>query len=77
MSFIFISYSRQDQAYVSLLAQALESYHLPVWIDDRIDYGTTWPRVIQDHLEQCQAFLVVMSLAPRSRTGYSVNLAWL
>ena len=61
MSHIFISYSRQDQAYVTLLAQALESHRLPLWLDDRIDYGTTWPRVIQDQLEQCTVFLLVMS----------------
>ncbi|PSN13460.1 hypothetical protein C7293_15885 [filamentous cyanobacterium CCT1] len=71
MSFIFISYSRQDQAYVSLLTQALESHHLPVWLDDRIDYGTRWPRVIQDHLEQCQVFVVVMS--PRSEESHWVQ----
>ncbi|HHP7245355.1 MAG TPA: GUN4 domain-containing protein, partial [Elainellaceae cyanobacterium] len=61
MSFIFISYSRQDQAYVGKLTQALQEHGLPVWLDDRIDYGDTWPRVIQDHLEKCQVFLLVMS----------------
>jgi hypothetical protein len=71
MSFIFISYSRQDRAYVSLLDQVLQSHNLPVWIDDHIDYGTTWPRVIQDHLEQCQAFVVVMS--PRSEASHWVQ----
>ncbi|WP_204138490.1 GUN4 domain-containing protein [Halomicronema sp. CCY15110] len=71
MSFIFISYSRQDQAYVSTLVQALQSHRLPVWIDDSIDYGTTWPRVIQDHLEQCSVFLVVMS--PRSEDSHWVQ----
>ncbi|RZM78829.1 toll/interleukin-1 receptor domain-containing protein [Leptolyngbya iicbica] len=71
MSFIFISYSRQDQAYVSTLVQALQSHRLPVWIDDRIDYGTTWPRVIQDHLEQCAVFVVVMS--PRSEDSHWVQ----
>lgn len=71
MSHIFISYSRQDQAYVNLLAQALESHHLPVWLDNHIDYGTTWPRIIQDHLEQCQAFVVVMS--PRSEESHWVQ----
>ncbi|MGG6242799.1 GUN4 domain-containing protein [Nodosilinea sp. AN01ver1] len=71
MSFIFISYSRQDQAYVSLLAQALETHNLPVWLDDRIDYGTTWPRVIQDQLEQCQVFVVVMT--PRSEASHWVQ----
>ncbi len=71
MSFIFISYSRQDQAYVSTLVQALQSHRLPVWIDDRIDYGSTWPRVIQDHLEQCAVFVVVMS--PRSQDSHWVQ----
>jgi hypothetical protein len=71
MSFIFISYSRQDQVYVSTLVQALQSHRLPVWIDDRIDYGSTWPRVIQDHLEQCSVFVVVMS--PRSEDSHWVQ----
>jgi hypothetical protein len=44
---IFISYSRQDQAYVNELVKALAKYRLPVWLDDRIDYGETWPRVIE------------------------------
>jgi aryl-phospho-beta-D-glucosidase BglC (GH1 family) len=38
---IFISYSRQDQAYVNKLVQALTKQGLPVWLDDRIDYGDT------------------------------------
>jgi hypothetical protein len=71
MSHVFISYSRKDQDYVSLLAQALESHRLPVWLDDHIDYGTTWPRVIQDHVERCAVFLVVMS--PRSEDSLWVQ----
>ena len=65
MSFIFISYSRQDEAYVSLLAQALETHNLPVWLDDHIDYGAEWPREIQRRLDAAEVFLLVMS--PRSR----------
>ena len=64
MSFVFISYSRQDQAYVSLLVQVINSHNLPMWLNDHIDYGTTWPRDIQNCLEQCRVFVVVMS--PRS-----------
>ena len=64
MSFIFISYSRKDQAYVKTLVQALEENKIPVWLDDRVDYGTRWPLVIQSKLEDCKAFLLVMS--PRS-----------
>lgn len=71
MSFIFISYSRQDQAYVSTLVQALQSHRLPIWIDDRIDYGTDWPDVIEEHLEQSAVFLLVMS--PRSKRSHWVN----
>jgi formylglycine-generating enzyme required for sulfatase activity len=71
MSFIFISYSRQDQAYVDLLVQALESHRLPVWMDQRIDYGTTWPYEIEKHLEQCLVFLLVMS--PRSKASHWVQ----
>lgn len=71
MSHIFISYSRQDQDYVALLAEALESHHLPVWLDDHIDYGTTWPRVIREQLERCQLVLVVMS--PRSEESHWVQ----
>lgn len=71
MSFIFVSYSRQDQDYVSQLVQALKAQELPVWLDDRIDYGTTWPRVIEEHLENCQVVLLVMS--PCSRDSHWVQ----
>jgi hypothetical protein len=72
MSFIFISYSRQDQTYVDLLVQALESHRLPVWMDRRINYGSRWPQEIEDHLERCQVFLLVMS--PRSKESHWVDV---
>jgi hypothetical protein len=68
---IFISYSRQDQAYVNKLVQALKKQGLPVWLDDQIDYGDTWPRVIEENLKKSQVFLLVMS--PRSRNSHWVN----
>lgn len=71
MSHIFISYSRQDQDYVTQLAQVLESHRLPVGLDDRINYGNEWPREIQRHLDACLAFVLVMS--PRSRESTWVN----
>ncbi|MEM1280199.1 MAG: TIR domain-containing protein, partial [Cyanobacteria bacterium P01_H01_bin.152] len=61
MSFIFISYSRQDQAYVDQLVQALTQRHLPVWLDNEINHGQAWNRVIREQLDQCQVFLLVMS----------------
>ncbi|PZO42035.1 MAG: hypothetical protein DCF17_09550 [Shackletoniella antarctica] len=71
MSFIFISYSRQDQAYVSLLAQALESHRLPFWLDINTDYGDTWPHTIEKQVECCQVLFIVMS--PRSKQSHWVQ----
>ena len=64
MSHIFISYSHQDAEYAHALAEHLQSMGFAVWIDDRIDYGSQWPREIQKHLDSCDAFILIMS--PRS-----------
>lgn len=61
MGYIFISYSHKDKAYVHRLQNSLRSEGFDVWIDDRIDYGTEWPKVIQRHLDECDAFIVVVS----------------
>jgi hypothetical protein len=63
-SYVFVSYSHQDEGYARRLAEALEQEGLSAWIDDRIDYGTQWPRVIEQHLDDCSAFIVIMT--PRS-----------
>ena len=44
---IFISYSRQDSAYVEKLIAAFEGRGLSVWLDNRIDYGTAWQHEIE------------------------------
>jgi formylglycine-generating enzyme required for sulfatase activity len=64
MRTVFISYSHKDSDYAHRLAEQLEQKGFSVWIDDRIDYGTQWPRVIQEHLDDCSAFVVIMT--PRS-----------
>ena len=69
--FVFISYSHQDGAYARRLAEALEGLGFAVWIDERIDYGSEWPLVIQEQLEACAALLVIMS--PRSRVSHWVQ----
>lgn len=61
MGHIFISYSHKDKEYVHRLQKALQYEGFDVWIDDRIDYGTTWPTVIQRNLDTCSAFVIVMS----------------
>jgi formylglycine-generating enzyme required for sulfatase activity len=61
MSFIFISYSHRDSAYVQRLAASIAASGLEAWIDERIDYGSNWPRVIQEQIDRCGAFVVVMT----------------
>jgi DNA-binding winged helix-turn-helix (wHTH) protein len=61
MSYIFISYSHNDSAYTHKLANSLEERGFEVWIGERIDYGTRWPHVIQEHVDGCSAFVVVMT----------------
>ncbi len=61
MGHIFFSYSHKDKDYVHKLQEALIREGFNVWIDDRIDYGTRWPKVIQEHLDNCDAFIVIVS----------------
>jgi hypothetical protein len=58
---VFISYSHKDSEYAHRLADELRRRAIDVWIDERIDYGEQWPRVIQDNLTACKIFLLVMS----------------
>jgi hypothetical protein len=61
MKHIFISYSRKNQTYARQLATTLQNNGFDVWIDDRIDYGDRWWRTIVGAIEECGAFVVVMS----------------
>ncbi len=61
MGHIFISYSHTDRAYVHLLGEALQQKGFDVWLDDRLDYGSTWPHEIQKWLDSCSAFILVMT----------------
>jgi hypothetical protein len=64
MTHIFISYSHQDREYAHRVAAALEDEGFTPWIDDRIDYGGQWPVIIQERLDNCAAFVLIMT--PRS-----------
>ena len=62
MAHVFISYSHKDTEYAHTLAEELERWGIEAWIDDeRIDYGSPWPRVIQENLDACPGFIVIMS----------------
>lgn len=61
MGYVFISYSHSNKDYVRKLSTALKNAGVEVWIDEHIDYGTKWPKIIQDKLDGCSAFVLVMT----------------
>ncbi len=61
MGHIFISYSHKDLSYVHNLAEALAKEGFKIWIDDRIHYGSEWPRVVTTNLDMSDGVIVVLS----------------
>lgn len=61
MTHVFISYSHKDKEYASQLYDSIVKRELPVWIDNRIDYGGKWLEIIQEQLDSCSVFVVVMT----------------
>ncbi|MGB8981249.1 MAG: toll/interleukin-1 receptor domain-containing protein, partial [Anaerolineales bacterium] len=61
MGHIFISYSHKDSSYVRKLAATLEEEGFEIWIDDRIHYGSEWPRVVTRNLDASDGVIVVLS----------------
>lgn len=72
----FISYSHRDSDFTHRLAEEFERRNIPVWIDDRIDYGTRWPHVIQEKIDSCKAFILVMSDNARASDWVNHELAY-
>ncbi len=60
---IFLSYAREDKAYVGRLLEYLRSRGLEVWSDEAIYFGTSFSRMIEKKIDACAAFVVVMSPA--------------
>jgi len=61
---IFISYSRKDAEPAQLLTELLTSAGLSVWIDKtNIDLATSWSKEIVQAIDQCTAFVVLLSAA--------------
>lgn len=58
---VFISYSRRDKAYAVQLRDYFIENGLSVWIDDRIEHGDQWFQQINDAIQGCVAFVVVMT----------------
>jgi len=67
MGYTFISYSHQDKTYVHQLADFLNRNGFEIWMDDRIDFGTQWPIVIETAIDHCENLILVAS--ENSRTS--------
>ena len=65
MSHIFLSYSRRDQEYVKKLAKRTTKAGFEIWMDDRIDFGSKWAFEIEKNINECAAFIVVMTTNSR------------
>ncbi|HET6400869.1 MAG TPA: TIR domain-containing protein [Candidatus Kapabacteria bacterium] len=67
---IFISYSRKDSAQAEQLAELLSSAGLSCWIDKAgIDLATSWSKEIVQAIDQCKAFVVLLSTSSNESTN--------
>lgn len=72
MADIFISYSSKDKEKADQLSELLVSAGLSVWIDKKsIELSTNWSGEIADGIEQCRAFIILLS----RNSAESVNVA--
>lgn len=66
---IFISYSRRDRDRVNFMAKALEAEGYSVWWDRDLRAGEEFDNVIDKHIKESKAIVVVWS-------GTSINSNW-
>ncbi len=59
---LFISYAREDAAFALRLAKDLRAAGVSIWIDQLdIPTGARWDRAVQEALENCARFLIILS----------------
>lgn len=61
LSYVFISYSREDSDYAFTLRDFLENHGFSTWIDEKIEDGSRWWKIIEKSIENCSAFIVIMT----------------
>src|SRR5262245_28812471 len=61
--YVFVSYSHVDRTYVEKLAAYLASAGVPVWYDYETATGDRFARVVEQRIDGCAAFVVVMTPA--------------
>ncbi len=61
MDYVFISHSSHDKGYARKLAQAIREHGFSVWLDDRIEGGERFPTEIERRIDDCAAFVLVVT----------------
>src|ERR1700710_1143129 len=69
MSFVFISYKREDEIRVGRIAQALAAEGVEVWWDRGLPGGESWHSNIESKLNEAGCVLVVWSTASAGGDG--------
>ena len=69
MADIFISYAREDEAWVERFCELLKTDGLIVWKDSSIPTGKSFGRVIEEAIASSRAVVVVWS-------HYSIDSDW-
>jgi hypothetical protein len=72
---VFVSYDHRDGNYARKLVAALRQRGFQVWIDDRIDPSTSWPRALQEQLDASAAVIVLMTSGAYTRDWVQSELA--
>jgi len=77
MALVFVSYSRQDEAFVSKLIGGLEAQGVPIWRDTTdIEPGGRWDFTIEEALDTATHILVVLSQASVTSTTVRDEINW-
>jgi dienelactone hydrolase len=75
-SHVFISYAREDAAYVRRLRDELEARGIAAWSDSEIPVGAEWAEVLREKVDTCAAMIVVMTTDAGSSDWVAHEIVW-
>lgn len=64
--YVFISYAHEDREYIEKLVHFIRGEGIEVWYDAHLSPGSRWDEAILTKIDQCAAFIPVMSAASRT-----------
>jgi hypothetical protein len=72
---VFLSYSHDDRAYVDQLANRLNDADVKAWFDHELDPGDLFRKKIEQAIDSCVAFVVVLTPASVASTWVQTELS--